>query len=163
MFKSHPIFGVGLDRYGAYFREYRDATQSLRRGPDLVSNAAHNIPIQIAATGGIVLLIGYLLFTFFVLWRAIVALKKLKGKEQLTAAALIGAWAAYELQSMISIDNLGISVWGYLLAGAIVGISIMPDEPGAKQVPISLWPTNCLWHFCRRLASRLCALLSERE
>jgi len=52
MFRHHPILGVGLDRYGAYFRQYRDSTQSLRRGPDLVSNAAHSMPIQFAATGG---------------------------------------------------------------------------------------------------------------
>jgi O-antigen ligase len=53
MFKDNFWFGVGLDRYGAYFREYRDAAQVLRRGPNIGSNAAHNVFIQLGATGGI--------------------------------------------------------------------------------------------------------------
>ena len=47
MLKAHPMFGVGLDRFGAYFGQYRDVTQVLRRGPGIVSNAAHNVWIQL--------------------------------------------------------------------------------------------------------------------
>ena len=123
MFVHHPFFGVGLDRYGANFRQYRDATQSLRRGPDLVSNAAHNVPLQLAATGGIFVLAAFLALNFFIVWRGIVALRKSRGHEQIVVAVLFAAWIAYELQSLISIDNLGVAIWGYLLGGALVGIS----------------------------------------
>ena len=128
MFTHHPFFGVGLDRYGSYFRQYRDATQSLRRGPGLVSNAAHDIPIQLAATGGVFVLAAYLAFIIFVIWRAKIALKKTAGVEQIVVATIFAAWAAYEAQSLISIDNLAIAIWGYVLAGAIVGISTTQNE-----------------------------------
>ena len=127
MFIHHPFFGVGLDRYGAYFRQYRDATQSLRRGPNLTSNAAHNVPLQLAATGGIFVFIAFLLLTIFIFWRGIVAIKKTNGSKQILTAAIFASWVAYEAQSIISIDNLGIAVWGYILGGAVVGISIFPE------------------------------------
>jgi O-antigen ligase len=53
MFQDHIWFGVGLDRFGAYFREYRDVAQVLRRGPNVGTNAAHNVFIQLGATAGI--------------------------------------------------------------------------------------------------------------
>jgi O-antigen ligase len=123
MFKDHPWFGVGLDRYGAYFRQYRDATQALRRGPDIVSNAAHDVPIQLAATGGIFVLIGFLALTGFILWRGVVALRNTAGVTQIVVATFFGAWITYEAQSLISIDNVGIAIWGWLLGGIVVALS----------------------------------------
>ena len=124
MFAHHPVFGVGLDRYGAYFRQYRDSTQSLRRGPDIISNAAHNLPIQLAATGGIFLLIAYLVFTFSIAYRGILTLKRTSGSEQILASVILAAWVAYQAQSLISIDNLAVAIWGYILGGAVVGSSL---------------------------------------
>ena len=125
MFKSHPWFGVGLDRYGSYFTQYRDITQASRvaRGPSVHSNAAHNVPIQLAATGGIFLLIAFLALTAFIIWRGIVGLRNKTGNEQMVFAGFFGAWVAYEAQSLISIDNLGIAIWGWVLGGIVVALS----------------------------------------
>jgi O-antigen ligase len=134
MFIHRPFFGVGLDRYGANFRQFRDTTQVVRRGPDLVSNAAHDVPIQLASTGGIFVLIAFLALTGFVLWRGIVGIRKTAGAEQITITVIFAAWVAYEGQSLISIDNLGIAIWGYILGGAVVGISLSSEAVNAKQV-----------------------------
>jgi O-antigen ligase len=123
MFTHHPLFGVGLDRYGAYFRQYRDATQSLRRGPDVVSNNAHDVPIQLAATGGVFVLVAFLALTAFIFWRGIVALRNTVGVTQIVVATFFGAWIAYEAQSLISIDNVGIAIWGWLLGGIVLALS----------------------------------------
>ena len=88
MFLHHPFFGVGLDRYGAYFRQYRDATQTLRRGPMTVADAAHDVPLQLAATGGILVLLSFLALVGFFLWRGVVALRTTKGTTQLWACNL---------------------------------------------------------------------------
>jgi len=129
MFIHHPFFGVGSDRYGAYFRQYRDVTQALRRGPDLVSNAAHSVPIQLASTGGIFVLLTFITLTGFIFWRGVTALRTSDGSNQITVATIFAAWFAYEAQSFISIDNLAIAVWGYILGGAVVGISLIPSRP----------------------------------
>jgi O-antigen ligase len=128
MFIHHPLFGVGLDRYGAYFRQYRDATQEIRRGPDLISNAAHNVPLQLAATGGIFLLVAYIALTAFILWRGICAIRSTSGSQQVLASVIFAAWVAYQAQSMISIDNIGVAIWGYALGGAVVGISVSAEN-----------------------------------
>jgi O-antigen ligase len=124
MFIHHPLFGVGLDRYGANFRKYRDATQSLRRGPDVISTAAHDIPLQLASTGGIFVLLAFFALASFIFYRGIATIRKTQGQEQLIAVAIFGAWLAYEVQSLVSVDNLGIAIWGYLLGGAVIGISV---------------------------------------
>ena len=138
MFIHHPFFGVGSDRYGAYFRQYRDTTQAARRGPDLVSNAAHSVPIQLASTDGIFVLITFLTLTGFIFWRGVTALRKSEGSNQITVATIFAAWLAYEAQSLISIDNLAIAVWGYILGGAVVGISIIPSGQNINQGKSSL-------------------------
>jgi hypothetical protein len=124
MLKAHPVFGVGLDRFGAYFGQYRDTTQVLRRGPGIVSNAAHNVWIQLAATGGLLLLLTYVALMAFVGWRAKVALQKYAGNQQILVATVIGLWLTYQAQAFISIDNIGIAVWGWLFGGMIVAISL---------------------------------------
>ena len=123
MFKSHPLIGVGPDRFGAYFRQYRDARQVIRRGPELISDAAHSVIIQIAATGGIFALLAYLLLIGVIIWFGVRALRSASGRMQLIVAAIFGAWIAYQVQSLISIDNLGIAVWGWSLGGVLVGLA----------------------------------------
>jgi len=131
MLKAHPITGVGLDRFGAYFGQYRDATQVLRRGPNIVSNAAHNVWIQLAATGGLLLFLSYLALMIFVGWRAVVALKNHSGNKQIIVATVVGLWLTYQAQALISIDNIGIAVWGWLFGGMIIAISL-------SEAPISV-------------------------
>ena len=127
MFKTHPIFGVGLDRYGAYFGQYRDVTQVLRRGPDTLANNAHNIWIQFAATGGIILFFSYLALSLFVAWRAVVAIKMQQGSERLLVSTIVAMWLAFQAQALISINNIGIAVWGALLSGVVIALSLIPE------------------------------------
>lgn len=133
MFIHHPFFGVGLDRYGAYFRQYRDAKQAVRRGPDLISNAAHNVPLQLASTGGVLVFLSFILLTIFILCRGIISIRKTSGAQQILVSVIFAAWIAYEAQSMISIDNIGIAVWGYVLGGAVVGLSIDSENEESNK------------------------------
>jgi O-antigen ligase len=127
MFIHNPLFGVGLDRYGQYYRFYRDKTATLRRGPDEVSNAAHNVFIQLAATGGIFVVLAYLAIVAFIIWRGFVALKLSRGPSQMAAVTVFAAWIAYLAQSIISIDNLGVAIWGWVLGGMVIGMSLRPQ------------------------------------
>ncbi len=124
MFKDNPLFGVGLDRYGAYFKQYRDVDYPLTYGFDLTSSNAHNTFIQFFATGGIFLGITYLILNAYILKRAIFALKISSGKNKVLIAGVFSAWIAYHAQSLISIDNIGISIWGWVLGGSIIGLSV---------------------------------------
>ena len=37
---------------------------------------------------------------------------------------VFSAWVAFHAQSLVSIDNIGISIWGWILGGTIIGLSI---------------------------------------
>ena len=127
MLNSHPFFGIGIDRYGSYFKEYREVDYPLNVGFQLTSSNAHNTFIQFFATGGIFLGITYLVLNLFVLYRSIVGIKNLKGNQRLYLVGILSAWISFHAQSLVSIDNIGISIWGWVLAGSIIGLSSSAD------------------------------------
>jgi O-antigen ligase len=133
MFTENPITGVGLDRYGAFFKQYREVKYPLTYGFNITSSNAHDLPIQLFATGGIFFGLSYLLLTFFIFYRGVVAIKSSQGMNQLLITSIFSAWLAYQAQSIISIDNIGISIWGWLLGGTVVGLSIQND-PSTENV-----------------------------
>ncbi|MGA1670495.1 MAG: tetratricopeptide repeat protein, partial [Candidatus Nanopelagicaceae bacterium] len=104
--------------------EYRETQYSLNYGFDLTSSNAHNVPIQLFATGGIFVGGLYLLLMGFIAWRGFVGIYKNQGNARLVVTAVFAAWLAYQAQSIVSIDNIGLAVWGWLLGGAVVGLSL---------------------------------------
>jgi tetratricopeptide (TPR) repeat protein len=124
MLQNHPLLGVGMDRYGAYFKQYREVGYPLSYGFDITSSNAHNTFIQLFATGGIFLGLSYLILNGYILKRAIFGIKNLTGNNRLLLAGVFSAWVAFQAQSLISIDNIGISIWGWVLGGSIIGLSV---------------------------------------
>jgi O-antigen ligase len=124
MSKSHPLLGVGVDRFGSFFPQYKDVSYVKLYGYDQTVTNAHNVFLQLFATAGFFVGITYLFLMVFIGWRSLVALQKYIGTEQILVAGLVAAWVAYLLQSIISPETLSISVWGWALSGAIVALSI---------------------------------------
>jgi hypothetical protein len=124
MFKDQPLFGVGIDRYGSYFKEFRDSNYSLTYGFEITSSNAHNTFIQFFATGGIFVGLAYLILNAFIFLKAVDGLKHLNGAKRIYLIGVFSAWIAFHAQSLISIDNIGISVWGWVLGGVLVGLSV---------------------------------------
>ena len=120
---EHPIFGVGMDSYGDWYRRSRNLAATLRRGPDTTSNAAHNVFLDISSYGGFPLLIIYVALMALV---AISAVKVLKRQSSFNPifAGLVGGWVAFQAQSIISINQIGLAIWGWVLSGTIIGYEI---------------------------------------
>jgi len=134
MFTNNPIIGIGMDRYGAYFKEYREIEYSITYGYSITSSNAHNTFIQFFATGGLLLGLSYLLLNIFILKCAISGLKKHSDNSRLLLAGVFAGWVAFHAQSFVSIDNVGISIWGWVLGASIIGISVSSiDNPLADQ------------------------------
>jgi O-antigen ligase len=132
MFQQNPLMGVGMDRYGAYFKEYREVGYPLAYGFDITSSNAHNTFIQFFATGGFFLGTAYLILNGFILWRGIAGIRKFTGNNRLLITGLLAAWVAFHSQSLISIDNIGVSIWGWVLGGSIIGLSV--SNTGAESL-----------------------------
>ena len=120
---DHPIFGVGMDSYGDWYRRSRTLAATLRRGPDTTSNAAHNVYLDISSYGGFPLLIIYMALMVLVFISAFKVLKRSTGFNPVFAG-LVGGWVAFQAQSIISINQIGLAMWGWVLSGLIIGYEI---------------------------------------
>jgi len=130
---QHPFFGVGLDNYGSWYRRARSIEATLRRGPDITSNAAHNVFFDMSSNGGIPLLLIYFAMIFFVV-RAIVNLSRKSQSFNPILFGLVGAWIAYLAQSVISLNQLGLAVWGWIISGLIIGYEMNTRDDNPDQV-----------------------------
>jgi O-antigen ligase len=115
-----PFTGVGMDSYGNWYRAFRpDRALIDMPGVKVITNAAHNVVIDIFAYGGFPLLISYLAILFVGIW-AIVRVTLRNRSYDGTFVALATTWLAYQLQSIISINQMGLAIWGWLLLGVLV-------------------------------------------
>ena len=133
MLKANPILGVGMDRYGAYFLEYREVGYPLNYGFEITSSNAHNTFLHFFATGGVLLGGSYVILTLWILIQAIRGLKIRSGDERVNLAVLFSAWVTFQAQSFVSIDNLGLAIWGWALGGAIIGLSCSSTEAANQE------------------------------
>jgi hypothetical protein len=105
MFLNNPVFGVGIERYGANFKLYRESGYAEKYGYDLISTNAHNVPIQFFATGGFLLGTTYLILQLYVFLQSINKMKNYEGDNFLFFLAVFCAWLVFQFQSIVSIDN----------------------------------------------------------
>lgn len=120
---ENPIFGVGLDSYGEWYRRSRTIEATLRRGPEVTSNAAHNVFLDISAYGGFPLLLIYIVIVVLVLISAVRVLKRSQGFNA-GFVGMFAGWVAFQAQSIISINQIGLAIWGWVLSGLIIGYEI---------------------------------------
>ncbi len=123
MFRENLLNGLGLDSYGSFYRQYRDSVATLRRGPEITTNAAHNVVIDLAANGGLLLVVPYILLIFFTIWLFIRALK-VDSEDKSTLILVFSLWLCYQTQSLISINLVSLATWGWVLMGLSVGLSL---------------------------------------
>jgi O-antigen ligase len=127
MTTDNPIFGVGPDGYRDQYRLSRDLVTAMRPGSDVQTDSAHNVFLDLSASGGLVLLVLYILIIAIVLKSAYKIVKREKVFNP-GFTAVIAAWVAYTAQSVISINQIGLAVWGWVLSGLIIGYEINTRE-----------------------------------
>jgi len=115
---DHPLFGVGLDSYGDWYRQARGEITTLRGSADRNSNAAHSVFLDISSNGGVPLLIAYLFILGVIAVSAFRAWKKLGKNYDVVFTCLTSTWAAFHFQALISINQIGVAVWGWTIGGA---------------------------------------------
>jgi O-antigen ligase len=138
MGSDHPLTGVGFDSYGDWYRRAREAQALILPGPNTTTNAAHNVPFDVFAFGGWPLFIPYL----FILLLTLIAIVKVTLRTRAydgIFVTLTTAWVCYQLQSIISINQIGLAIWGWLFGGALIAYEIATrpksDGDGEKVQP----------------------------
>jgi O-antigen ligase len=122
MFQNSPLVGNGLDVYGDLYARYRDPNSILPPGgPAVVTNTAHNVFIDLAASGGIILLLPYLSIVGYVIYLATKVIKKTD--FDWVFVTLLSTWVAFQFELLISINQIGLAVWVWALNGLMIARS----------------------------------------
>jgi O-antigen ligase len=139
---NHPLTGVGMDSYGDWYRRARSLNAAtVLPGPSTITNAAHNVVIDFFAYGGFPLLLAYLLTLALAAFASFRILRRNSSYDP-TFVAMFAAWACYQVQSIISINQIGLAIWGWLLSGALISYEFVtrPNVAGQEKTSKNLPP-----------------------
>lgn len=117
--QSHPFNGVGMDSFGDWYRRTRDPHALELPGVNTVVNAAHNVPLDMFAFGGWPLFLSYLLIMALGGRALLKTLMRTKQYDPIFTV-ISTAWIGYQVQSIISINQIGLAIWGWILTGAAI-------------------------------------------
>ena len=136
--RSHPFTGVGMDAFGDWYRRARDPHALDMPGVNTVVNAAHNVPLDFFAFGGWPVFICYIALTATTLI-SIIRIAKRSNEFDPVFTSLCVIWIGYQAQSIISINQIGLAIWGWLIGGALIGyeasnrINSMPASESSRK------------------------------
>lgn len=123
MGREFPLTGVGMDSYGDWFRALRRDSALILPGPGTVTNAAHNVNFDLLAYGGWPLFLSYLVLLAWALVSIVRVMLRSKEYDWVFVSLAVG-WICYQVQALISINQIGLAIWGWLLTGAVIAFEI---------------------------------------
>ena len=142
MLQDNLLAGVGIDAFGNYYHRYRVAESIQYRGTPMGGpNNSHNIFLQYGATGGLALMVVYLLLTLLIFWRGVLAIRN-NPNERLVVGSLFALWICYQIQSVVSIEQISITVWNWIIGGALIGLSLKESSEYKNDMPRDLLIKN---------------------
>jgi hypothetical protein len=138
MGNSHPFTGIGLDTYGDWYRRARPPVALIDTpGIATISNVAHNVVIDFFASGGYPLLISYLAILGFGLVAIIRVTVRVNDYDRVFVA-LTSVWICYEVQSIISINQIGLAIWGWVFTGLLVAYEHSTRDEREESAPLKI-------------------------
>jgi tetratricopeptide (TPR) repeat protein len=75
------------------------------------------------ATGGFLLGISYLAILYFIFKSSIKLIRSSESEKRILAILLTAVWIGFQAQSFISIDNIGLTIWGWLIGGVLIALT----------------------------------------
>ena len=120
MAKDHLFAGVGPDQFGTWYRFYRHQDALTRVNAEVVTDSAHNGYLDFAANLGIISFMAYLTLLIY----AIIAISRFIKRQEsidLNHATLVALFMGFQSQFLISPNQIGLVIWGWVFLGAIFG------------------------------------------
>ena len=134
---QNPFHGVGFDTYGDWYRGSRPPVALVDMpGVNIMSNVSHNVIIDFFASGGWPLLLSYVAILFLGVRSILRVTLKVRTFNPIFVA-MTATWLCYQVQSIISINQVGLTVWGWALTGALISY-----EKFARKVSTSEMTTT---------------------
>lgn len=117
--QTRPLTGVGMDAFGDWYRRSRDSRALELPGVNTVVNASHNVPLDMFAFGGWPLFLSYLAILGLTAVSIVKVALRSKTYDPLFVTMTV-AWLGYQLQSLISINQIGLAIWGWILGPSLI-------------------------------------------
>jgi O-antigen ligase len=136
--KDAPVTGAGMSSYAAEFPSHRPAAHA-RQFAYLTSDEAHDVPLEMAVDGGLLLFVAYVAFVLLV---GVAGVHGLLRTPSWLLAGVLGGWLAYVAQSLVSIDVPSLASLHWLLAGAVVALAATDApflRPAARSQATNAW------------------------
>lgn len=136
---ANPFFGAGFDSFGDWYRRSRRESALTFPGVDTITNASHNVYLDMFAFGGWPLLVCYLLIIVAVMASIVKYYLRNRAYNPIFVS-FSGVWLCYQLQSTISINQIGLAIWGWVFGAAIIAyekfdrLKVTGIETGTKPV-----------------------------
>lgn len=126
-FQEKPIFGWGSENFASAFNKYYDHWVGER---ETWFDRAHNIPLDILATGGIFLFLLYLFWLFAVTY----LIFKISKQKKLLSFILASMFLAYFLQGLFFFDTFAISLGLFPFLACLVYLTPRPEINANQRV-----------------------------
>ena len=120
---DYPWLGVGPDGYSQFYQQYRSLEYTERYGVGLSSSAAHNVLLQWGSSYGLIGIIIYGSLLLICIKRFFVINKKIQSSDKSLFQITFTLWATYQATALVSIEQIGVAVWGWIFTGVILGWS----------------------------------------
>jgi len=138
MASNYPMFGVGLDSYVDFHQRSRDSVAVSHSWVNELTNDAHNIYLNLLATGGIPLFLIYIALIFLTFYYSYKIFNQTKGLDY-NFLMIFLLWFGYLIQAIISINYISLAVIGWASGGLIIGYSKIFNQNivAAEKIPKS--------------------------
>ena len=146
MFAERPVLGWGLSSYANNFSRLRPKEHAERFGVFL-SDSVHSVPFGLMIGGGVVLLLAYLVLQLVVFWIGLRGFTRGNRGVQHSTVVLVSSWIAFHLQSLVSVDSVGLGYFQWVIAGLLVGTASQVTSLGKKERPQFWWPKGVVKRF----------------
>ena len=110
-------------------------------GVNIMSNASHNVVIDFFASGGWPLLLAYVALLILGTLSILRVTRKVRTFDPIFVA-LAATWICYQVQSLISINQVGLSVWGWAFTGALISYEKFLSTKHAPEAAEKKSPRN---------------------
>ncbi len=130
---NNLLTGVGIDSYGTYYRTFRGSGSVISPGVDVTTDAAHNVYIDIFAGTGFFGFAAYVAINSYIL---ITAIKFIKNAEifSFQFKFYFVGWCLYQIQSLFSINQIGLAVWGWVFAAGLLAHMKLSQKTNASTI-----------------------------
>jgi O-antigen ligase len=121
-FLAKPIFGFGFDSHQSFEQQFQTPEAKAFQGNSIHADAAHNVFLDFASFGGLLLLGSFTLILLLILITSLRAYKMMPSVNN-TWAILFCLFIALQAENLISINYLPLATWEFVISGALYGYS----------------------------------------